>query len=447
MKIAQMVEKIKKGQISCAELVARDIAKIEENKHLNAVIEINPDAFDIAKALDEAPVKDGALYGIPILVKDNVNTADKMRTSVGSVAFAENIANSDAEIVRLLRKAGAVILGKTNMTEFANYMTDWRTSPMPNGYSSRGGKTMHPDCPDADPLGSSSGSAVAVAAGLCAAAIGSETYGSIIAPAQYCGVVGIKPTDGLVSKEGGFPISFTLDIFGPMTRCVDDAALVLGVIADRKYEIFDDVSNVRIGVCSKGGMGESKNSEWLEANKKLVTVLKDKGFNLCDVPDYNIDEVFVFPIMQYEFKHGINSYLDKYRKVESVPKNLQEIIDYNEKHADVALKYGQGNLLDSNKTPDDFRSVPEYIEGCSNREDAIVALNKYFDDNNIDVLFMTTAHYGVAPATGFPSMTIPIGRTKDGLPIGCCFIARRFDEETLMSVMKAVEKLELKVVE
>ena len=209
MTISQMAEGVRQGTVRSEDLVSRDLSKIEENKHLNAVIEVNPDAMDIAKALDSASEKKGLLYGVPILIKDNISTADKTRTSAGSLALAENFAKADAQIVRQLKEAGAVLLGKANMTEFANYMTDWRTSPMPNGYSSRGGKTLHPVDPEADPLGSSSGSAVAVAAGLCIASIGSETYGSILAPAQYCGVVGIKPTDGLVSKEGGLPISFS----------------------------------------------------------------------------------------------------------------------------------------------------------------------------------------------------------------------------------------------
>ena len=439
MTISQIVKGVKEGSIRAQDLLSQDLAKIEEKRHLNAVIEVNPDALDIAKALDAAPDKEGALYGLPILIKDNVGTADKMRVSAGSIALAENQAKTEAPAAQKLREAGALLLGKANMTEFANYMTDWRTSPMPNGYSSRGGKTQHPIDPEADPLGSSSGSAVAVAAGLCAASIGSETYGSIVAPAQYCGVAGLKPTDGLISKEGVLPISFTLDTLGPMARTTEDVALVLGVLAGQDYDLSEDIKGLRVGICRKGGMGESRDPEWLAANLALIPLMEALGLDCVELEDHSIDDGFVYPLMQYEFKYGLNSYLASCVENPAVPKTLAEIIQYNEAHAEVALKYGQGNLLAANLVSDDWKNEPEYVQGIADRKAAIIALDQYFDANGVDLIFMTTAHYGLAAATGFPSMTVPIGKTQKGLPIGCCLMAKRLNEDVLLRVMRAIE--------
>ena len=223
-----------------------------------------------------------------------------------------------------------------------------------------------------------------------------------------------------------------------MARTVEDAALVLEVLAGRQYDISNKGTDLRIGICKKGGMGESKDSEWLKANEELIVLMKGR-FNCIEMPDHNIDDSFVFPIMQYEFKYAMNSYLAAYRKNPQVPKDLKEIIEYNEKHADLTLKYGQGNLLAANKVSDNWKNEPEHLKAITDRNNAISDLDKYFDENKIDVLFMCTAHYGLAPATGFPSITIPIGKTKAGLPIGCCFIARRLHEEVLLKVTKTLE--------
>jgi len=208
------------------------IAKIDSCEGgLKSVIEVNPDALFIAKALDrqlQTMDKLPPLFGIPILLKDNINTKDRLHTTAGSIALADNYAPYDAHIVKLLRQAGAVIIGKANMTEFANYMT---RENMPSGYSSKGGQVLNPYNRDKSPSGSSSGSAVAVAAGFCTVSIGTETSGSILHPAGQNGIVGIKPTLGLASRSGIVPISSTHDIPGPMTRTVADAAILLGVIA------------------------------------------------------------------------------------------------------------------------------------------------------------------------------------------------------------------------
>ena len=446
-----MIQALKEGKTTSVELTKAALAKIEEYKHLHSVIEVNPDALEIASKLDEQPGEKGILYGIPVLLKDNINTGDSMATSAGSLSLAKNIAKEDAKAAKLLRDAGAVIIGKANMTEFANYMCASRLDEnMPNGYSSRGGQTIHPTDKTADPSGSSTGSAVAVAAGIVPAAVGSETYGSIISPSQQCGNVGIKPTDGLISKEGVIPISFTLDTLGPMTTTVEDAALMLSAMTGKSYHLANnDPGEITIGICRAGAdnINWPPTKEWRETNEKLVDNMKSLGMNVLELPDDDIkafsesrDDLYLFPIMQYEFRHAINSYLaNTSRDNPHIPKNLTEIIEYNEKHKETALKYGQGNLVLANKVSDNWMNEEEYKAALAERELAIASLDRYFEKHGIDVLMMMSAHCGVAAATGFPSISFPIGKTEKGLQAGCMLVARRFDEDMLLSVAKLLE--------
>jgi amidase len=430
-----MTKAIQKGTLSSCELVSQYLSKIEMNKHLNAVIEINPDALAIAERLDAASSKKGTLYGIPILLKDNINTGDRMHTSAGSVALAENIAPEDALAVQLLHKAGAVILGKTNLTEFANFITD---GAMPNGYSSRGGQTINFFAPEADPSGSSSGSAVAVAADLCAASVGSETCGSIISPAQCAGIVGIKPTIGLISSSGVIPISFTLDTLGPMARCVEDAGLLLGVLAEQQYEIpfGGNLTGIHIGICRT--INSETNPEWVNASEELIDLMRKLRANCIELPDHGINAEFINSITIHEFKFAINNYLQSMHNP-AIPQSLQEIIDYNINHSNIALKYGQNNFVNINENTSGTMTEPEYLAALSARETAIRKLDTLFNDHKIDVLFMTSSSFDLAAATGFPSMTIPIGKTSKGLPIGSFFVARRYAENVLLKVTEAIE--------
>ena len=435
MTIQQTTALLRKNELSCRELVKQYLGKIEKAGHLNAIMEINPDALAIADALDSSKEKNGALFGVPILLKDNISTADRMHTSAGSIALAENRAPMDAPIVQLLRKAGAVILGKTNMTEFANYMAD----DMANGYSSRGGQTLNVFDPKADPSGSSTGSAVAVAAELCGAAIGTETCGSIISPAHTAGITGIKPTAGLINGEAIIPISFTLDTSGPMTRSVEDAALLLGVLAGRNYEIGSKgkLEGVRIGIC-RGSPKEESDREEISANEKLIPLMQALGAKCVDLPDFKIETGFYLPIMRYEFKYALNRYLQSMANPE-IPQTLAEIIAYNNKHADRALKYGQDILVAAQEKASGKMIEPEYLNAMKEREKAIYALDALFLENNIDILFMTKGDYRIAATTGFPSMTIPVGRNSKGLPIGSFMVARKFNEEMLMSAARSIE--------
>ena len=405
---------------------------------LNSVLEINPDVLEDARRMDEKRAKgvlSGPLHGIPITLKDNISTADKMHTSAGSLALADNFAQYDAKIVKNLRKAGAVILGKVNMTEFANWM-----SRMPSGYSSRGGQVKNPYNLEEDPSGSSSGSAVAVAANLCAVSVGTETHGSIISPAIVNGIVGIKPTSGLLSGHGIIPISNTLDTPGPMARTVQDAAALLGAMqkhADYKLD-GANLKGLRIGVYGK------KNEEHAEFNAALeqaLPMLEAAGAVIIrDIPVLSPEitwDAFA-PIPKHEFKRCIESYLST---VNSKVKTLKDIVDFNEANSDKCLKYGQTMLLSCLNDYDGSLTHPEYMQSLRFRENARAGLAKIYAENNLDILIGATQHMGVAPLTGFPSGTIPIGKKKNGVPIGMYFVARSFDEAGLLRAMYAAEQV------
>jgi amidase len=250
--IDELQQKMSNGEFtsrSITEMYLNRINAIDKNgHHLNSVIELNPDALAIADKMDQERKNNkvrGSMHGIPVLIKDNINTGDKMMTTAGALALVGNIASKDAFIIKQLRAAGAVILGKTNLSEWANFRSTRSTS----GWSSRGGQTKNPCVLDRNPCGSSSGSGAAVAANLCAVAIGTETNGSVIAPSSYCGIVGMKPTVGLLSRNGIIPISKTQDTAGPMARTVREAAILLSVLTGVDAE--DSVTNTSNGKIHK----------------------------------------------------------------------------------------------------------------------------------------------------------------------------------------------------
>jgi amidase len=418
---------------------------------LNSVLEINPDALFIADALDEK-LRNGEeitpLFGIPILLIDNINTIDRLHTSAGSVALANSYAPYDAHIVKCLRNAGAIILGKANMTEFANYMS---RDGMPSGYSSRGGQVLNPYNRSKTPSGSSSGSAVAVAAGLCTVSIGTETAGSIISPAGQNGIVGIKPTLGLVGRSGIIPISSTHDTAGPMARTVRDAAVLLSVISGTdpddvathshkpavtvdytKYLCTEGLNGVRIGINRSQKLDNFiLSEEGKAAFDNLCKVVSDAGAILVD--NINIDSNFsIGKIMRNEFKACINYYLSTLHGSTAM-KTLKDIIDFNQRNSAIALKYGQSILIDADNNTSCTMTEPEYIQALEEREKVIAELDKLFDDNGIDIMLCET-FTNIAPFTGFPCMTIPTGQRQDKMPLDSYWIARRFDEATLFRV-------------
>lgn len=412
--IKQLSKLIREKDISIKEVTQEYIDRINRidqgEEGLNSVIEINPDAITIAEKLDEQrTVRDSELYGIPILLKDNIDTAGRMHTSAGSLALADSVATDDAEIVRILRSKGALILGKTNMTEFANYMT----KGMPPGYSSRGGQVKSPYKKGADPSGSSTGSAVAVAANLCTAALGTDTSGSIISPAIKNGLVGFRPSIGALSQRGIIPISFTCDTAGPMARTVMDAAIIFTELSG--ITLSNDVKmegNITVAVND----WDLKNLD-AEEGKKAETILKDiektgitiKQLTIEPLPQNNIKT-----IQKYEFKYSINRYLTGLPKDYSI-RTLEDIIEFNRQDAAKTLVYGQTLLEDALENTKGDMSESEYIHILEDRERSKIELFEKLKDINACILFKENMRLQYV---GIPSITIPHGLHNDGMPYG-----------------------------
>lgn len=455
--IISLQEVMSKGELTSRDLVLAYMERIfkydKSGPKLNSILEINPDALFIAGAMDLERASGSArsaLHGIPVLLKDNINTNDKMHTSAGSIALADSYAPYDAFIAGKLRAAGAVILGKTNMTEFANFMTDGMT----NGYSSRGGQVVNPYNAARDPSGSSSGSAVAVSANLCAAALGTETCGSIISPACVNGIVGFKPTVGLLSRSGIIPISNSQDTAGPMTRTVEDAALMLGVMAgvDERdpatwpgrgysdYTQFLDINGLqgaRIGV-NMGYISNFSEDEMKVVNAAL-SILEKNGAELVhgtDSPHLGGES----EVLLYEFKQCINSYLASLGAGAPVH-TLREIIDFNNHHPEAALKYGQKTLLRAEYETSGTLSEPKYISDRINdlRRSRTEGIDKLIDENKLDVLFCPGTT-DIAAIAGYPSIIVPAGFTSDGMPLGVTFIGKAYSEPALFKIAYAFEQ-------
>jgi amidase len=446
------------------------------NVKLNSVIEINPDALAIADTLDQER-KDGKLrgllHGIPVLIKDNINTGDKMMTTAGSLALDGNHAVQDAFIVKQLRAAGAVILGKTNLSEWANF----RSIRSSSGWSSRGGQTKNPYVLDRNPCGSSSGSGAAVSANLCAVAIGTETNGSIACPSSINGIVGIKPTIGLISRSGIIPISHTQDTAGPMTRTVKDAAILLGVMAGAdaadtvtqksegklpaEYTAFLDANGLegkRIGV-EKSFLKVHEVVDVLL--KQALDLMKQKGAEIIEVDflsqvkDIGGDE---FKVLQYEFKDGLNRYLGK---LQGPVKSLKDVIAYNKSHESLVMPFFKQEILESSEEKGSL-DTPEYkdtvkktlavsrkaIDGTMKeyKLDAICGPTNgpsWCTDLVNGDFFTGYGMYSPAAIAGYPSISVPMGMAL-GLPVGLTFIARAYEEPVLLSVAYAYEQASLK---
>lgn len=433
----------------------RRIAEIDQSESgYNAVAELNPDLLFLADALDAKRRRGeplGPLFGVPILLKDNINTHDKMMTTAGSLALVGNYPPTDATLVTNLRAADALLLGKANMTEFANFMSD----TMSNGYSSRGGQVISPFDRESDPSGSSTGSAVGVATGLCPVSVGTETGGSIISPAQEAGVVGIKPTIGLISRSGIAPISNTLDTAGPMARTVRDAALLLAALvgadpndpATGSQAISTSawfapspqgLSGLRIGVCRTNS--DEIQEEDRAAAEALLTRMTEAGAVTIDplaIPNAKLH----WAVMVYEFKRALNAYLNALGEGAPV-KTLEEIIDYNQAHAKRALKYGQRTLLQAQREASGNLTDPVYIQAMIERDKTRKDVDALFEEHRLDMVFFF-GFTNIAPYCGYPCMTLPIGVKRNGVPIGCYFMARHFDEKMLFRAAYAVEAMGL----
>lgn len=473
--IADLQAAIATGKETAVSLTRKYLRRIEEiDPLINSIIELNPDALEIARAMDrerKGGQMRGPLHGIPILLKDNIDTHDRMKTSAGSLALAESIAPQDSFVAKRLRAAGAVILGKTNLSEWANFRGDRSTS----GWSGRGGLTKNPYALDRNPSGSSSGSGAAVSANLCAGAIGTETDGSIVSPATACGIVGLKPTVGLISRSGIIPIAHSQDTAGPMTRTVRDAAILLGALTGvdsrdpatassqgkaltdyTKFLKRDGLLGARIAVARRYLRGGAS-TRIMEA---AIAVMKDAGAILVEpFDDAPLGKAGTAEgdVLQYEFKAGINAYLAGLGPNAAV-RTLEDIIAFNEKHRDKELRYfGQENLIRSQaKGPLTEKAYLEAVEKCRRyaREEGIDAL---MDKHQLDAIVAfsggpagrTDLLHGdrsiggsstPAAVAGYPNITVPAGEVF-GLPAGISFFGRAWSEPTLLKLAYAFEQL------
>lgn len=474
--IAELQQGLQSGKYSSvklAELYLTRISEIDQGRHdLKSVIEVNPEALLLAEQMDKERKQGklrGPLHGIPIMIKDNIDTADKMHTTAGSIALADHIAAKDAFVVAQLRKAGALIIGKTNLSEWANF----RSTRSSSGWSSRGGQTRNPYVINRSPCGSSSGSAVAVSANLCAVAVGTETDGSVIAPASFCGIVGIKPTVGLVSRSGIIPISATQDTAGPMTRTVADAAILLNamvgvdpadsVTLNAKDKIAKDYTSFLDKNALKGkriGVEQSflngRQEEVVALYQKTIDQLKELGATI--VPVELVKETgplgeAEFQVLLYEFKDGLNKYLSGVKKG---VKSMSELIEFNKKNAEVAMRYFKQELVEMSNAKGDLKSS-EYLQALAKSTSARVIIDRILKTNQLDAIVGTSygpAHcidwvngdddpgfYFCPPAAmaGYPHITVPMGDIH-GLPVGLSFIASAYEEGKIIGLAYAYEQ-------
>ena len=439
MTIAEYINKIRADGRPMEQIQAF-LDKVEEFKGHNAIIELNPDLAAEAAALDLAA--DLPLLAVPIVVKDNVNTAGRMHTTAGSLALAGNIAPKDAPLVESLRRAGALIIGKANLTEFSNFM-----STMPNGYSSRGGQTRSVHNGYMDTYGSSSGSAVAVALGMCLGAIGTETCGSIITPAIKAGIYGIKPTAGLISGEGVVPISFTCDTAGPMAANADNLAVLMAVLAETSYDI-KPIEGLRIGVTRMGAdmpwHGDQIDRQisplspsYIKGQELVLNKLKSRGAVIKELDNPKIDSGAIFSLIRHEFKYSMNEYLKSCNNP-NIPQTLADIIAFNNQNAAAALKFGQSILIEAQDKTSGELNESVYRECMEKRAAAISSLLSFFEAQEIDAIFSINMDISLAAFTGLPSMTIPTAQEGE-LPVGSLFIAKPYGEDVLLSIAKGLE--------
>ena len=408
--IGQLQKLYQNRTLSVQEAVRYYIQRIEEydqgENGLNSILEINPDALLIAEELDAMGYqRDKLLYGVPIVIKDNIDTADRMHTSAGSLALADSIASNDAELVKRLRESGAVILGKANMTEFANYMTDH----MPNGYSSRGGQVKNAYNKEKDPSGSSSGSAVAVTANLCTASIGSDTCNSIVGPGIASGIVGFRPSTGAISQKGIIPISFTLDTAGPFTRTVEDAAILFSALTGQEV-VRDKMASIKGKVIAYNIWRSKDKEEWLEYTEEAVQKLEEAGaiIKRLEIPE----TPYIMDLMKYEFKYALNQYLKGLPEHYPI-RTLQDIIEYNNRNAEKALRYGQTLLVDAEENASGSLTEEAYQNILKDREEWMTRIREELKGTDFCIMYSFSS---ILQYTGLPVITIPYGVEEDGMP-------------------------------
>ncbi|MGI8603780.1 MAG: amidase [Verrucomicrobiales bacterium] len=465
----------KETAVSLAEAYMGRIDEVDRaGPMLKSVLEVNPDALEMARGLDDerkAKGPRGPLHGIPVLLKDNIDTHDRMMTTAGSLALLGSIPPLDAFVAQRLREAGAVILGKTNLSEWANFRGDRSTS----GWSARGGQTKNPYVLDRNPSGSSSGSAVAVCANLCAIALGTETDGSIISPSSLCGIVGIKPTVGLISRAGIIPISNSQDTAGPMARSVRDAALLLGALtevdprdpiteqsrgkAHTDYTQFlneNGLRGARLGVARRFFRLGRPGSNVIES---AIEKMKQCGAEMVELADKELFGGFgdaEQQVLLYEFKHGLNSYLASLGP-NAPMRTLDEVIKFNERNKEKEMPFfGQEVFIRAQeKGPLTDQAYLDAVEKCRrlSRAEGIDAL---MDRHQLDAIVAPSGGpagtidpvYGdrdaggsssPAAVAGYPNITVPAGHVH-GLPVGISFFGRAYSEPKLLKLAYAFEQ-------
>ena len=473
--IGELQEKMQNGKLSSVDITDRYLKRIGEidrkGPRLHAIIELNPEAFAIAASLDkerkEGKIR-GPLHGIPVLVKDNINTGDKMMTTAGALALEGNFAEKDAFIIERLREAGAVLLGKTNLSEWANF----RSSRSTSGWSSRGGQTKCPYILDRNPSGSSAGSGSATAANLCTVSIGTETDGSIVSPASVNGLVGIKPTVGLWSRSGIIPISATQDTAGPMTRTVRDAAILLGALtgvdksdpataeslgkSENDYTRYLDehaLKGKRIGI----EKSHLKGHEGIVALfRNAIQTLTDRGAIVIEVDLIKgINEIgkAEFEVLSFEFKDGVNRYLSSSK---TKIKKLEDVIAFNNQNEERAMPYFKQETLIGCQEKGDLNDKT-YTDSLAKTLSSRKLIVDLMDENRLDALSGVTNGPACAidlvngdydtgfslstPAaiSGFPHITAPMGFLH-GLPLGISFFGKAYSEPQLLGIAYAYEQ-------
>jgi amidase len=475
--IADLQKMLQDGYTSrrlCQAYLDRIAALDKAGPRLNAVIELNPDALSIADSLDKerkAGKLRGPMHGIPVLIKDNIDTGDQMQTTAGALALAGHRAAQDSFVAKQLRAAGAVILGKTNLSEWANF----RSTHSASGWSSRGGQTHNPYVLDRTPSGSSAGSGSAASASLCAVAVGTETNGSIVSPSSVNGLVGLKPTVGLVSRTGIIPISATQDTAGPMARCVRDAAILLGALAGpdpadavtvsannpKKAADYtrllraDALKGQKLGV-EKGHLtSQTAGGELL---RKAVADLKAQGATVVEIdvrtPTQPIGES-EFDVLLYEFKDGVNKYL---ASTKAPVKTLADVIAFNKANAAKAMPFFQQEILEQAEKTDGLASdkYKAALRKVVDTSRAAIDAALKTDGGLAGIVGITTGpaacidlingEYGTGPGyagaaamAGYPHLTLPMGYVHE-LPIGLSFVGAPYKEAELLALGYAYEQ-------
>lgn len=473
--LQQMMEDGTYTAVEICNMYIERIKTIDQGPNgLNSVIELNPDALSIAAALDqersEGKVR-GPLHGIPIMIKDNINTGDNMETTAGSLALVGSEVEKDAFIITKLRESGAILLGKTNLSEWANFRSERSSS----GWSGRGRQTRNPYVMDRNPCGSSSGSGVATSANLCALTIGTETNGSIVCPSSLNGIVGIKPTVGLWSRSGIIPISKTQDTAGPMARSVADAATLLGALVgqdpddemtlDSAAVVYEDYTQFldaeglegkRIGIF-RGPMGMHEGVDAIM--EKSFEAMREAGAILVDsveLGDMHYLGSAEYDLLLYEFKEGLNAYLADLRS-DFPYKSLEDLIAFNNENRDKEMPYFQQEIFELAQSKGDlndqeYKDALALCKKISTTDGIDLALAKYELDAIVaptgDPAWVTDKingdNYRISSSSlpamaGYPNITVPAGNVQ-GLPIGISFFSTAYREAQLIAIAYGFEQ-------